>query len=388
MGCGDIDPVRLKQDIRDILVEDIKVMLSEEVSNMGGGNFQQRSPMAQSEYKENNDISQKMDMVLSQIKSMEQKKSSNDDDVDAFEVQMYEFKESITQLLSAQKNDTKAFEDKINEIMNVRLKELLEQMNTNNANGGSVLDDGALKETISSQMIQLQIALEKQIGNTVSESVEDVIQSKLGQGFQSGGSGINSDALNGALTEIKELISNKYQNAADNNSSSESKENIDFNDKLERTVSNVMNGKIDLFMDEFRKEVVPEVQAVFEQLSLGKTRISSTSYIGDVDDEKAGSNRNELLLENTRLKSEIEQLQEEKSKHDKVLRAAATSKVHQVVRLQNLLDHMRDDNRMLQYQLGKYKEKFAEIREDQENNVVNKFWGYFGNSGPSNHVST
>merc|ERR1712228_854554 len=166
-----------------------------------------------------------------------------------------------------------------------------------------------------------------------------------------------------------ELISNKYE---------DNKENVDFSDKLQATVSNVMNGKIDLFMDEFRKEVVPEVQAVFEQLSLGKTRISSTSYIGDVDDEKAGSNRNELVLENNRLKAEIDVLQQEKSKHDEVLRSAATSKVHQVVRLQNLLDHMRDDNRMLQYQLTK----------NQQNNVVNKFWGYLGGNNTSNHVST
>merc|ERR1712228_86110 len=166
------------------------------------------------------------------------------------------------------------------------------------------------------------------------------------------------------------------------------KENVDFSDKLQATVSNAMNGKIDLFMDEFRKEVVPEIQAVFEHLSLNKTENSSTSYIGDVDDEKAGSNRNELVLENNRLKAEIDVLQQEKSKHDEVLRSAATSKVHQVVRLQNLLDHMRDDNRMLQYQLTKYQQKFVEIRENQQNNFVNKFWGYLGGNNTSNHVST
>merc|ERR1712173_267274 len=174
------------------------------------------------------------------------------------------------------------------------------------AGGGNAMDDAVLKETISSQMIQLQLALEKQIGNTVSESVEDVIQSKLGGNIQ-GDSGINNVALNGVLEEIKELI-------ATNNESKEN--NVDFDDQLQATVSNVMNGKIDLFMDEFRKEVVPEVQAVFEQLSMhgGKSRISShNSYIGDVDDEKAGSNRNELLLENTKLQSEIDALRLEKS---------------------------------------------------------------------------
>jgi len=93
------------------------------------------------------------------------------------------------------------------------------------------------------------------------------------------------------------------------------------------------------------------------------------------------------LLINEKLKKEIQALKKEKEEHDEVLRNAATSKVHQVVKLQNLLDHMRNDNRILQFRLNKYQEKFVEIREDQEKNVVTSFWGYFGNN-TSNHLST
>eukprot|EP01084_Bolivina_argentea_P049654 91318_1 len=241
-----------------------------------------------------------------------------------------------------------------------------------------------LCETIENQMSVFQISLENQIGNTVNENLQQVINDKI--------NGKLRNDIKIDINEIKnEIINNSITNYPshneinNNNNNNNNNENINenINKKLEDAMNNVMNGKIDNFMGEFRKEVIPEFMAMFEQLNTNGNYQNT-----DDDDEKANSNRNELLLINEKLKKEIEILKQEKEQHDKILRNAATSKVHQVVKLQNLLDHMRNDNRLLQFQLNKYKSTFNKIKLNQQNNVVNKFWGYFGPNNTSTHLST
>ena len=47
---------------------------------------------------------------------------------------------------------------------------------------------------------------------------------------------------------------------------------------------------------------------------------------------------------------------------------------------------MREDNRALAFQLNKYKEKFIEIREAQEQTPVNKLWNYWNSR--NHYIST
>lgn len=297
---------------------------------------------------------------------------------------MTEFKESMNEILKKEvieniissKDDRMAFQERMNE--------KIEELTTKMGDGGD--DDQKInemmKEAISKQMTTMQIALENQIGNTVSDTVEDAIDKKINEALRNN---IKQD-MNVEMEQIKELIMNGMENMEQKDDGTGSKlDGNQIEEILNNKLDNIMNGKIDGFMDAFRKEVVPEVQAVFEQLSLVKR---SGSYIEDNDDEKqSNSNNSELLIANNKLKQEIEFLKEEKKGFDAKLQEAATSKVHQVVKLQNLLDHMREDNRIMAFQLNKYKEKFVEIREAQEQTPVNKLsnWWY---SRSGNYIST
>lgn len=149
--------------------------------------------------------------------------------------------------------------------------------------------------------------------------------------------------------------------------------------KLEECIQRILGGKMEGLVTEFKRVIIPEIQAVTEELR-ERTEEMETK-------EEVEVNENEVMAMNNELKAELEILRKEKDLHDEHLKNAATTKVRELVQLQNLLDHMRNDNRVLQHQLNRYRERFAEFKEAQSDNVVHKIWGFW-QQRPRNHLST
>ena len=380
---------------------DIKTILNQELNNAGMSYSKlpgvSRMDTMDEENKNEidsqalNDITQKMDELLAVAanNNASNEKSEAKLDEQTLNEMMGEFKESMSEILrkdviqniNTSTNDRKEFENSINERIDKIAENVGQSSNEEKMNQ-------MMKEAVQQQLALLQVGLENSIGQTVSGTVEDSIDKKINEALRAD---IKKD-MNSELNELKELImkttENMEQKATMEDTTSGGGGGGQINEemlsaKLEDCMNNVMNGKIDGFMDSFRKEVVPEVQAVFEQLSLSKAANGGYNGSDFVDDEKANSS-SELISRNNALMKEIEVLKAEKEGFDEQLKRAATSKVHEIVKLQNLLDHMREDNRQMSFQLNKYREKFVEIKETQENNVVNKFWGYWNNT--NNHV--
>lgn len=141
----------------------------------------------------------------------------------------------------------------------------------------------------------------------------------------------------------------------------------------------LFGGKVEGLVTEFKRVIIPEIQAVTEEL---RERSEEMELKEEVE-----VNENELMAMNNAMKRELEILRKEKDLHDEYLKNAATTKVRELVQLQNLLDHMRSDNRVLQHQLNRYRERFAEFKEAQTDNVVHKMWGFW-QQRPRNHLST
>merc|ERR1712037_51284 len=123
MGGYDVDPVKLKQDIRDILVQDIKVLLSQEVGNISTASLPGASNPAL------DDLPDKMDQLLEMAKrkSIDLQKSDRMTetklDEETLNKMMNEFQQSMQEILRkdvvenlmAQKNDRKQFENSLDE---------------------------------------------------------------------------------------------------------------------------------------------------------------------------------------------------------------------------------------------------------------------------------
>eukprot|EP00483_Globobulimina_turgida_P007516 UN07530 len=173
-----------------------------------------------------------------------------------------------------------------------------------------------LYETIENQMSVFQISLENQIGGTVNEHLQHVIEQKVNGKLRED---IKCD-MNECVDGMKEEIMENYNDGRNENAAEKDKKEKEvafdeemLNNKLESAMDKTMDGKIDGFMAEFRKEVIPEFMAIFEQLS----NENKGSNYNDYDDEKANSNRNELLSLNETLEKEIFVLKQEKNGHDK-----------------------------------------------------------------------
>ena len=134
---------------------------------------------------------------------------------------------------------------------------------------------------------------------------------------------------------------------------------------------------MDGLVSEFKKVIIPEIQAATSEMREQREF-----------EEKAEIDENELVSRNREMAAELEVLRKEKDLHDEHLKNAATTKVLELVKLQNLLDHMRTDNRVLQHQLNRYRERFAEFKEAQNENVVDRIWGFWQSDKPRNHLST
>jgi len=158
--------------------------------------------------------------------------------------------------------------------------------------------------------------------------------------------------------------------------------------KLEECLHRILGTKMEGLVTEFKKEIIPEIQAATEEMRQRLDREEKEQLLsaGDVADDGVAAGRlTESQLD--AMRTELEALRKEKDLHDGHLKNAATTKVHELVKLQNLLDHMRADNRTLQTQLNRYRERFVEIKEAQRSNVVDKLWGLWQQK-PRSHLST
>mmetsp|Transcript_51597 Transcript_51597/g.85492 ORF Transcript_51597/g.85492 Transcript_51597/m.85492 type:complete len:781 (-) Transcript_51597:289-2631(-) len=378
----DVDPIKLKNDIRDILVNDIKTMISQEMTTVaasGGGGSGGGGGGAPPQLLQ---LPEKMEEILQTMKQAAGAASGGGGGVQATLDEetltrvMDEFKQSMSEILKKDVveniNGSKQERTQFEAALNASMQQLTQNMGNNDQL------NTLLKDAISSQMTVLQIALEQQIGNTVSDTVQDAIQQKVNESLRED---IKQD-MNAEIETIRGLLEKQSmqgmnemsQSGADGDDKKQQQQwEQTVSVKLNECMENIMSGKIDGFMDAFRKEVIPEVQAVFETLNKSSYNLETLA----VDDEKDHGNHSELVSLNNQLMQEIEQLKKEKEDHDMQLKEVATSKVRQVVTLQNLLDHTRDDNRALQFHLNKYQEKFAEIKAAQEHTVVNKMWTYW-----------
>merc|ERR1712241_1131439 len=112
---------------------------------------------------------------------------------------------------------------------------------------------------------------------------------------------------------------------------------------------------------------------------MGKLRAEQREKLEFEEEQKEeifnGENQQQIAM-----KRELEILRKEKDRNDEYLKNAATTKVHELVKLQNLLDHMTADNRVLQHQVMCYRAKMEQIykmkRQHQET-VVEKIWNKF-----------
>ena len=87
----------------------------------------------------------------------------------------------------------------------------------------------------------------------------------------------------------------------------------------------------------------------------------------------------------------IEQQQNEidnlKTKHQSI-QQLNQQKDAKIERLKQMANEAYEDNHRMACQLVKYKEKFMQIRQIQENNPIHKFLGYWQYTKPPNHPST
>jgi len=124
-----------------------------------------------------------------------------------------------------------------------------------------------------------------------------------------------------------------------------------FEEILNKLLLNSMENRIDDLMESFRKEMIPELQAMFEQFQNNK----SSSNNNNTEDEKYDENKNELKHKMHILQTKMEEMKEEKSKLEELVHDAASSKVGAILRLQNMIDHLRFDNSLLQKEVDYYK---------------------------------
>jgi len=270
------------------------------------------------------------------------------------------------------RDDAVKFESTVQSAMS----ELLERVKSNDA----------MKEVLQNEMTVMTVSLENAVGNTVSQSMERLITSKINEKLRSD---LNED-LKANLVEVRDFILS--QNTTTNNNNDDEKtqsEAIDV-DKLEETltlkmsesIDRIFGVKVDGLLAEIKRSIIPQIEAATEELRMEREA---------EEKETTTLSENELFAMNNEMKRELEILRKEKDVHDEYLKNAATTKVHELVKLQNLLDHMRSDNRLLQHQLKRYRERFQEIKDANNHSaahsVVNRLWTFWPQR-PRSHLST
>lgn len=153
--------------------------------------------------------------------------------------------------------------------------------------------------------------------------------------------------------------------------------------KLTESLERTLGGRLQGLVAELKAALVPELQAMTVQMERVRAQREEEEERKTVELEPEVG----VVATRRELQMELELLRKEKDDHDAHLKSAATTKVHELVKLQNLLDHMRADNRVLQHQLNRYRERFREFKEAQNENVVDKLWGYWQYK-PRSHLST
>lgn len=349
---------KFKQEFRDLLVTDMRNILGEEIAKLKVDDEEEKEEKEESK-------EQKSSLDEESLKRM----------MENFEITLKENLDSL--LIKQQKNNKKDTE--------LVIKETMEQMNDSFDKQNDIKE--VLEETVENQMIALQMSLENEISRSVYQSVQSVVQQSINEQFRND---IKSD-LNLELESIREQLSTIHDMNVNNNvvvnDGEQVKENgilnetflEKFEEMLETQIAVKMNGKIDSLMHDFRLEVVPELAAIFENLQRNENAGS--------DDEKIDENRNELKEEIFNLQSKIVLLEDDRVQLENTVKDVARSKVNAVLRMQNLIDHMRYDNRTLYARIERMKSKRKKERLEAQDTIVNRVSAYFWGDAESKQSS-
>ncbi|ETO11488.1 hypothetical protein RFI_25887 [Reticulomyxa filosa] len=214
-----------------------------------------------------------------------------------------------------------------------------------------------VETTLTNQLTALQIALEKEVSQVL-------VHSQRQNHNDNNNNNNNNNANKDDNAVIEQMLINMKQDITEG-VTKQLKELLalrrdqDAQDAGHDRGDHAHAPDTDTIMGAFRKELMPEIVALFEQM-LHDSSNSNNSNTSDRDarqshDEyKYNEREGELRLYNEQLRAKVLALEKEKTDMEQYMKDCAKSKVTAMVKLQNIIDHLKLDNQLLQEELTRY----------------------------------